>query len=926
MGKKKQKVRWVCIEESGRNQRVPEEEDVCSVGRMSLSPEQLSHPAPPHSHHPHPAHRIYHLEKSCCTNVNTGPNSGNSTYARRPVAPRFERKAAAAEVVYDSRHYRGRELSGESGEELPLGFTKIRSKNLDVLFKRDYYSTKGMNSEANTHSETSSLTQKEDEKEEDIEEELDEEEQEEELEEVYEEEEDISSSNNNKKKESTPKLTSKLNGSSSPFYPSSSPSYVMTSMNPYMTGRPNLFLYSPSSNTMIPCEEVVVPGMYSGSPSSPQNVYLAAFPMESGSNPYMMHHPSYVAPPPPPYYQPQQPVYSDAEPSSAESTVPHSPPDLSAYNPAYWGEVHSHRGGYYPHPSYHQYQANQVYPQSSPQQTPEEVPEVIELSVPDKKEETDNNSIDNRRVPGLPPQPKKSQKKKRKKKSKQPTELVHRNSTSSEDGQSIHHIKDEVPSHVEESKSDQVSNEESVKEFEPSAASSPSAIIEEEEEIAKSQEEDQIVENISGNYLQVIEPTSSPSSPAEENVIELEVKSQVIETPPASVIQESIIESQCSPPEAEEDVPPPQEEVEEKISQVVLDEKVDEIEKLSMEDVEEKVDVIVVETDKTPRMLYSSVVSQSMPQPPPKSPVHNITSKKSLNEASLPLPKVKLPISLSMENLRPTEKVEKKESEWLESSSRKKIKRHRQSKKSKSSKYSSSVSSSMIRSISLDTTSKKEVIIVNPPKETKIEDIPATTCSLDVLPSCFKTEESSDISSTTPTTPQEPEVPIDTQPVESPSSQVEDKSYELAEEKVPSNSVVSKKSVVKRKKKRGNAGGIAGDSSTKSSNSGESSSKKQVLICDGDIDVSSSFSSFKRVSDFGNLRIHSQPFNKGSLDTVFISDVGIGIRNGPIMSGRPLRIGKYSPPDRAQEILSMKASLSTEDSTNENAQYNVPLD
>ncbi|QQP53933.1 Uncharacterized protein FKW44_006584 [Caligus rogercresseyi] len=81
---------------------------------------------------------------------------------RRPVAPRFERKAA---VLMESV-VRNRELSGDSGEDLPMGFTKIRSKNLDVLFKKDYYSTKGgCSSEANTHSETSSLTQREDEKE-----------------------------------------------------------------------------------------------------------------------------------------------------------------------------------------------------------------------------------------------------------------------------------------------------------------------------------------------------------------------------------------------------------------------------------------------------------------------------------------------------------------------------------------------------------------------------------------------------------------------------------------------------------------------------------------------------------------------------------------------------------------------------------------
>jgi hypothetical protein len=52
-----------------------------------------------------------------------------------PVAPRFERKAAA-----EGRGYYGHDGHGpDSKEHLPNGFTKIRSKNLDVLFKNDYY-------------------------------------------------------------------------------------------------------------------------------------------------------------------------------------------------------------------------------------------------------------------------------------------------------------------------------------------------------------------------------------------------------------------------------------------------------------------------------------------------------------------------------------------------------------------------------------------------------------------------------------------------------------------------------------------------------------------------------------------------------------------------------------------------------------------
>ena len=62
-----------------------------------------------------------------------GPSWNNG-----PVAPRFERKAAAeGRGMYGAHDYNG---YGEGDiEHLPNGFTKIRSKNLDVLFRKDYY-------------------------------------------------------------------------------------------------------------------------------------------------------------------------------------------------------------------------------------------------------------------------------------------------------------------------------------------------------------------------------------------------------------------------------------------------------------------------------------------------------------------------------------------------------------------------------------------------------------------------------------------------------------------------------------------------------------------------------------------------------------------------------------------------------------------
>ena len=79
-----------------------------------------------------------------------------SNWISAPLAPRFERKAAAAAAAAENggqnggggggqrfRHHSNNshyiDADGFELEKLPDGFTKIRSKNLDVLFKRDYY-------------------------------------------------------------------------------------------------------------------------------------------------------------------------------------------------------------------------------------------------------------------------------------------------------------------------------------------------------------------------------------------------------------------------------------------------------------------------------------------------------------------------------------------------------------------------------------------------------------------------------------------------------------------------------------------------------------------------------------------------------------------------------------------------------------------
>ena len=79
-------------------------------------------------------------------------------------------------------------------------------------------------------------------------------------------------------------IKSKINTNAVPFYPST---YV-PSNTPYPlagvagsenaagngTTRPSLFLYSPSSNTMIPCEEIIIPNTVMPG-SDPSNIYLA---------------------------------------------------------------------------------------------------------------------------------------------------------------------------------------------------------------------------------------------------------------------------------------------------------------------------------------------------------------------------------------------------------------------------------------------------------------------------------------------------------------------------------------------------------------------------------------------------------------------------------------------------------------------------
>jgi len=111
MGKRKQKTRWCSLDISL---------DVDVEGQQCSQAEHQACTSPEGS--------------TGAVAASAVPGSGGGT-RRSSLAPRFERKAAAEA---EKKHF---DYEGElcEAEDLPNGFTKIRSKNLDILFKRDYY-------------------------------------------------------------------------------------------------------------------------------------------------------------------------------------------------------------------------------------------------------------------------------------------------------------------------------------------------------------------------------------------------------------------------------------------------------------------------------------------------------------------------------------------------------------------------------------------------------------------------------------------------------------------------------------------------------------------------------------------------------------------------------------------------------------------
>ena len=482
MGRKKQKVRWTTVEDAGffdteqdqnqpqiihpestnleiqdtMNQEVPATDQntfqqYSYMKRVNMA--KYSHNGTVvHGTGPPPPRRSgfwssnnslpprFERSKAMMQQVSTGSN-GSSNHSYYSTAPHY---MSNTEHELDSNY---------ETEELPNGFTKIRSKNLDVLFRKDYYaqrmlsttSSSAVSSEAgeavgavddleviNNMNNTEPVAE---ENEEDLKKEQEQGQEPKEQSCSSDEKEHRSSS---EPKEQTPppsskegsvppakkeepvkkEIKSKINTNAVPFYPSSyipppppvTNSYPLGGGAPGSTGRPSLFLYSPTSNTMIPCEEIIIPNavmpgtdVYQG----PSNIYLAfptpdqtppsgsspngstgvaspgstgnsatspgtsanctppqaqsppssyevtgnATPTVSGTTPTtMVQYDHYGVP----YttYTPVMPITTTTDANSgsnsaggvvtssgtesADSTTPHSPPDLSVYNPANW--------------------------------------------------------------------------------------------------------------------------------------------------------------------------------------------------------------------------------------------------------------------------------------------------------------------------------------------------------------------------------------------------------------------------------------------------------------------------------------------------------------------------------------------------------------------------------------------------------------
>jgi len=373
MGKRKQKVRWSSVDGIS-----------WSNGDQDESSTDVS-------------------SKSVKVEGSEGSRRSSAPSWTSSVAPRFERKAAEQKHIY---------YDGEicEAEDLPNGFTKIRSKNLDILFKRDYYEqrlavqqqiseqllkVKNSDMEENSGvpaSENPELLTPEDSPKEEI------------VDNIQEPE---------SVDKSCPWTFDKIDPNDIPeFKPSdtamdagelesghTSPFYVNHLPQEYETPpQPNLYLYTPANNTLIPCEEIIIPnpGMSADGPvyPGPTNIYLA-YPVQGPDGRGYITQPytptgSYMSQDSTGYQYEETNSYSSTPHThhsgedSGSSTQPTSPPALDSCDPTNWARNvhHTHPSppnieGYYdPLPSYQPVSASTA-PPAEPKPTVPYIPGLV---------------------------------------------------------------------------------------------------------------------------------------------------------------------------------------------------------------------------------------------------------------------------------------------------------------------------------------------------------------------------------------------------------------------------------------------------------------------------------------------------------------------------------------------------------------------
>jgi len=459
MGKRKQKVQWSKVD--GFNWSQDEQTDTCASGGMV---KDETGPGGP-------------------TSGRTSSNSGHGWTSS--LAPRFERRAAA-EAEQKHIYYEGEFCEAE---ELPNGFTKIRSKNLDILFKRDYYEQRlaaqqllseglknlenseeilkegleGLDKEKEAHtSKTVKTTNTDGNMGSNIEE----------VPSVYLSSQSFDQIDLNEIPEFKPmNVVTETppydidSGHTSPSFCNYPPYHPREYTNGQQYGappRPNLYLYSPGNNTLIPCDEIIIPNpvlspegpVYSG----PTNIYLA-YPVQGpdgrgyitqpflppGSAGSYMSQDSCSYSPSISYDGSTQYSSTPHTPNSGEdsgsSTQPTSPPPIVNYHPTNWISQDKTtltplpKDVYYPNSMPHTegYYEPQTLTKSTDKPRSLDLPNSTDLA-PLNVAASPNTTVTH--IPGLPQDSQvivqKKTQKRRKKKTKTDIQIEHRSSTSSE--------------------------------------------------------------------------------------------------------------------------------------------------------------------------------------------------------------------------------------------------------------------------------------------------------------------------------------------------------------------------------------------------------------------------------------------------------------------------------------------------------------